>query len=67
MNAPSNAAYGPLLRSLPLIARGKVRDNYAVGEDRILMVASDRLSAFDIVLPQPVPGKGVILTGMAMF
>lgn len=67
MNAPTNAAYGPTLRSLPLIARGKVRDNYAVGEDRILMVASDRLSAFDIVLPQPVPGKGVILTEMALF
>ena len=58
--------YGEL-RSLPLMARGKVRDNYAVGRDRILMVASDRLSAFDIVLPQPVPTKGVILTEMALF
>ncbi len=54
------------LHSLPLLARGKVRDNYAVGSERILMVASDRLSAFDIVLPQPVPGKGVVLTGMAL-
>ena len=56
-----------MLKSLPLIARGKVRDNYAVGADRILMVASDRLSAFDIVLPQPVPGKGIVLTEMALF
>ena len=56
----------PTLKSLPLLARGKVRDNYAVGDERILMVASDRLSAFDIVLPQPVPGKGVILTAMAL-
>ena len=55
-----------MLHSLPLLARGKVRDNYAVGTDRILMVASDRLSAFDIVLPQPVPGKGVVLTEMAL-
>ena len=54
------------LHSLPLLARGKVRDNYAVGSNRILMVASDRLSAFDIVLPQPVPGKGVVLTEMAL-
>ncbi len=56
----------PLLHSLPLLARGKVRDNYAVGADRILMVASDRLSAFDIVLPQPVPGKGRVLTAMSL-
>ena len=55
------------LTSLPLLARGKVRDNYAVGDDRILMVASDRLSAFDVVLGQPVPGKGVLLTQMALF
>ena len=61
-----NVACDAPLHSLPLLARGKVRDNYAVGEDRILMVASDRLSAFDIVLPQPVPGKGVVLTEMAL-
>ena len=65
MNSPPSSA--PTLHSLPLIARGKVRDNYAVGSDRILMVASDRLSAFDIVLPQPVPGKGEVLTQMALF
>jgi phosphoribosylaminoimidazole-succinocarboxamide synthase len=55
------------LRSLPLIARGKVRDNYAVGDDRLLMVASDRLSAFDVVMGEPIPGKGELLTRMALF
>ena len=55
------------LHSLPLIARGKVRDNYAVGSDRILMVASDRLSAFDVVMSEPIPGKGRVLTQMALF
>jgi phosphoribosylaminoimidazole-succinocarboxamide synthase len=55
------------LHSLPLLARGKVRDNYAVGDDRILMVASDRLSAFDVILDQPIPGKGALLTQMALF
>ena len=55
------------LHSLPLIARGKVRDLYAVGTDRLLMVASDRLSAFDVVMKAPVPGKGRLLTGMALF
>jgi phosphoribosylaminoimidazole-succinocarboxamide synthase len=54
------------LHSLPLLARGKVRDNYAVGDDRLLMVASDRLSAFDVVLAQPIPGKGELLTQMAL-
>ena len=55
------------LHSLPLLARGKVRDNYAVGTDRILMVASDRISAFDVVMGQPIPGKGKLLTEMALF
>jgi len=61
------AVFETRLHGLPLLARGKVRDNYAVGEDRILMVASDRISAFDRVLPAPVPGKGVVLTRMALF
>jgi phosphoribosylaminoimidazole-succinocarboxamide synthase len=56
-----------LLTSLPLLARGKVRDNYAVGTDRILMVASDRLSAFDVIMGEPIPGKGALLTQMALF
>ncbi len=55
------------ITSLPLLARGKVRDNYAVGQDRILMVASDRLSAFDVVMGEPIPGKGELLTRMALF
>ena len=55
------------LHSLPLLARGKVRDNYAVGQDRILMVASDRISAFDVIMGEPIPGKGALLTRMALF
>lgn len=55
------------LTSLPLLARGKVRDNYAVGDHRILMIASDRLSAFDVVMGEPIPGKGALLTQMALF
>ena len=55
------------LHSLPLLARGKVRDNYAVGQDRILMVASDRISAFDVIMGEPIPGKGALLTQMALF
>ena len=55
------------ITSLPLLARGKVRDNYAVGADRMLMVATDRLSAFDVVMGEPIPGKGELLTRMALF
>ncbi len=55
------------LTSLPLLARGKVRDNYAVGDDRILMVASDRISAYDVIMGEPIPGKGELLTTMALF
>jgi phosphoribosylaminoimidazole-succinocarboxamide synthase len=55
------------ITSLPLLASGKVRDNYAVGKDRLLMVATDRLSAFDVVMAQPIPGKGKLLTQMALF
>ena len=55
------------LHSLPLLARGKVRDNYAVGDDRILMLASDRISAYDVIMSQPIPGKGQLLTQMALY
>ena len=55
------------LSSLPLLARGKVRENYAVGDDRILMIASDRISAFDVIMGEPIPGKGALLTQMALF
>jgi phosphoribosylaminoimidazole-succinocarboxamide synthase len=63
----SAALHTSALTSLPLLARGKVRDNYAVGSDRILMVASDRLSAFDVIMGEPIPGKGELLTQMALF
>ncbi|WP_408594455.1 phosphoribosylaminoimidazolesuccinocarboxamide synthase [Limnohabitans sp.] len=63
----SIALHTTALTSLPLLARGKVRDNYAVGDDRILMVASDRISAFDVIMGEPIPGKGVLLTQMALF
>jgi phosphoribosylaminoimidazole-succinocarboxamide synthase len=62
---------GPLfesnLASLPLVARGKVRDVYRVDAKRLLIVATDRLSAFDVVLPDPIPGKGAVLTAIANF
>jgi phosphoribosylaminoimidazole-succinocarboxamide synthase len=61
------ALHTSALTSLPLLARGKVRDNYAVGNDRILMVASDRISAFDFIMGEPIPGKGELLTQMALF
>ena len=63
----NHALHTSSLTSLPLLARGKVRDNYAVGDDRILMVASDRLSAFDVIMGEPIPGKGELLTQMALF
>ncbi|HSH29308.1 MAG TPA: phosphoribosylaminoimidazolesuccinocarboxamide synthase [Thiohalobacter sp.] len=55
------------LKSLPLVARGKVRDIYAVGEAHLLIVTTDRLSAFDVVLPEPIPGKGAVLTAVSNF
>jgi len=61
------ALHTSALRSLPLLARGKVRDNYAVGDDRILMVASDRISAFDVIMGEPIPGKGELLTTLSLF
>ncbi len=65
--AATPALHTSALHSLPLLARGKVRDNYAVGDDRILMVASDRISAFDVIMGEPIPGKGALLTQMALF
>ncbi|MBU0783997.1 MAG: phosphoribosylaminoimidazolesuccinocarboxamide synthase [Gammaproteobacteria bacterium] len=55
------------LTSLPLLHRGKVRENFSVGDDKMLIVASDRLSAFDVILDQPIPEKGMVLTQMAQF
>jgi phosphoribosylaminoimidazole-succinocarboxamide synthase len=55
------------LRSLPFLHRGKVRDIYAVDDDKLLVIQTDRLSAFDVVLPTPVPGKGRVLTALSFF
>ncbi len=55
------------LGQYPLVNRGKVRDIYAVDDDRLLMVTSDRISAFDVVLPNPIPDKGRVLTGLSLF
>ncbi|MBK6908047.1 MAG: phosphoribosylaminoimidazolesuccinocarboxamide synthase [Rhodocyclaceae bacterium] len=55
------------ITSLPLLARGKVRDIYAVNDELLLIVTSDRLSAFDVILPDPIPGKGAVLTAVANF
>ena len=63
----TSALHTSALTSLPLLARGKVRDNYAVGSDRILMVASDRISAFDVIMGEPIPGKGALLTRLSLF
>jgi phosphoribosylaminoimidazole-succinocarboxamide synthase len=62
-----NVLYESSLKSLPRLARGKVRDIYGVGEDKMLIVTSDRLSAFDVVLPDPIPDKGRVLNEMANF
>ena len=63
----TTALHTSALTSLHLLARGKVRDNYAVGNDRILMVASDRISAFDVIMGEPIPGKGRLLTQLSLF
>ena len=63
----SNVLMESNIPSLPLLSRGKVRDLYAVGDDRLLMVASDRISAFDVVLPTPIPRKGEVLTKLSIF
>lgn len=63
----ATAIYQSTIQSLPLVARGKVRDMYAVGEDHFLIVATDRISAFDVILDDPIPGKGQVLTEMTYF
>ncbi len=63
----SAALYESSLHSLPLIGRGKVRENYALGAERLLIVTSDRLSAFDVIMREPIPGKGHVLNAMANF
>jgi phosphoribosylaminoimidazole-succinocarboxamide synthase len=59
--------YESSLKSLPLLVRGKVRDVYGVGDDHLLIVTTDRLSAFDVILPDPIPGKGAVLTAVSNF
>ena len=59
--------YESTLKSLPLVAKGKVRDVYAVGDNHLLMVTTDRLSAFDVIMPDPIPGKGAVLTAVSNF
>ena len=61
------AVFESSIASLPLLGRGKVRDIYAVGDDKLLIVATDRLSAYDVILPTPVPEKGRVLTELANF
>lgn len=67
MNQPVHSLFESHIPSLPLIARGKVRDVYAVGEEYLLLVTTDRLSAFDVVFPTPIPGKGQILNSLSNF
>lgn len=61
------ALFETSIQSLPLLHRGKVRDIYAVDNDKLLIVQTDRLSAFDVILPTPVPGKGRLLTALSSF
>jgi phosphoribosylaminoimidazole-succinocarboxamide synthase len=63
----TDALFESSIPELPLIGRGKVRDIYSVDEDHLLIVTTDRLSAYDVVMPDPVPGKGAILTRISLF
>src|SRR3954469_22001037 len=63
MTSPS--VFESNIKSLNFLHRGKVRDIYAVGDDKLLVIQSDRLSAFDVILPDPIPGKGEVLTAMS--
>ncbi len=63
----TQALYETSIKSLPLLSKGKVRDIYEVGSDKLLMVTTDRLSAFDVIMQDPIPGKGQVLNQMANF
>jgi phosphoribosylaminoimidazole-succinocarboxamide synthase len=67
MTATPDALFQSELKHLPLINRGKVRDIYGIDDKHMLIVTTDRLSAFDVVLPQPIPGKGEVLTRVSNF
>jgi phosphoribosylaminoimidazole-succinocarboxamide synthase len=64
---PETAAPVVSLKTVTLVSQGKVRDIYAVGDDRLLLVASDRISTYDVVHPTPIPDKGKVLTGLTAF
>lgn len=66
-NQAQEALFESSLQSLPLLHRGKVRDIYALDAERLLIIQSDRLSAFDVILPTPIPGKGQVLTAVSRF
>ena len=63
----ADALYRSSIPGLPLIGRGKVRDIYSVDEKHLLLVTTDRLSAYDVVMDDPVPGKGEVLTQISLF
>ncbi|HEX6994085.1 MAG TPA: phosphoribosylaminoimidazolesuccinocarboxamide synthase [Gammaproteobacteria bacterium] len=67
MNVPLKPLFESRLHGLPPLTRGKVRDIYRVDDKHLLIVATDRISAFDVVLPDPIPGKGVLLTALSNF
>ena len=67
MSDPVTALHQSDIKTLPLLNRGKVRDIYDVDKDHMLIVTTDRLSAFDVILPDPIPGKGTILTSVSNF
>ncbi len=67
MTANHSTLFESSLKSLKFLHRGKVRDLYAVGEDKLMVIQTDRLSAFDVILPDPIPGKGRVLTEMSFF
>src|SRR6187397_2788004 len=62
-----NPVFETSIKSLPLVGRGKVRDIYAVDDDKLLIVTTDRLSAYDVIMPTPIPEKGRVLTDLAGF
>lgn len=62
-----SSLYKSSITSLPLLGTGKVRENYAVGDDKLLIVTTDRLSAFDVIMNEPIPGKGKVLNQMSDF
>lgn len=64
---PQPVVFESSITSLPLLGRGKVRDIYAVSDEYLLIITTDRLSAFDVILPDPIPGKGAVLTAVSNF